>query len=260
MSKLEIALNEQAQLIGVVLAASDWPQQEQAQLTHAVHPLAKRTRQWVQPFAQHVAVQQLNRLLAAGIALDVVYASGFAGEWATQLETFAKETAVATAFWPQHESVWETAVSDLQAIINIDKLEDFLGRLLRETAVPALQMSPNLLYPALTTVLAKTEGQWYLLLPPPKAVGESPPWPYAEDPGWVVAQLCQGLLPSLIELPDEQPTWLHALTAVCLGELVDSFEAQAYVLRSRKQYKLPDLPAAVTQVEDYLSGKRAQLL
>ena len=260
MSEIMIGLAPQIRLIGLALAASSWPQREQATLTHAVHPHAKRTRQWLHSASTHVAVLQLDAQLEDGVSLSALYEKGLVDEvWRAQLAAFADETAVLTEFVPAHEAVWETAVAELREIIVIEKLTDFLRRLCCETAVPPLHIHPNLLYPALTPVLAKTESAWHLLLPPPKAVGESPPWPYAEDPGWVVAQLCAVLLPSLLSIPAEPDGWLHALTAVCLGELVDEFEAQAYTLRSKKQHKLPQLPQMVAQVEVYLAGESEAL-
>lgn len=253
MSEIHIGSSDQVRLVGVALAASNWPEQEQTGLRHAVHPHAKATRQWVQPFSQQEAIGQLNEMLASGRSLAEVYARGLREvDW---LVGFGQETAVAADFWPLHEEVWQTAVSELHHIIDTAKLASFLQRLVRHSQLPALQVHPNLLYPALTPVLAVTETSWHLLLPPPKAVGESPPWPYAEDPGWVVAQLCQALLPQMLGVGQDQTPLLHALTTVCLGELIDDFEAQAYLLRSKKQHKLPRLPQLVSQVEDYLAGK-----
>ncbi|MEM7117305.1 MAG: hypothetical protein AAF614_33030 [Chloroflexota bacterium] len=256
MSEIVIGLDPQIRLIGLALAASSWPQREQAVLTHAVHPHAKRARQWLQVAKANAAIVSLDEQLANGASLALLYEKGLVDEaWRGQLAGFAAETAVLTNFVPAHEAVWETAVAELRDIVVVDKLADFLHRLCRETAVPPIYIHPNLLYPALTPVLAKTETAWHLLVPPPKAVGESPPWPYAEDPGWVVAQLCAALLPGLLSIPAEPDGWLHALTAVCLGELVDDFEAQAYTLRSKKQHKLPHLPQMVAQVEAYLAGE-----
>ncbi len=55
---------------------------------------------------------------------------------------------------------------------------------------------PNLVFPALTPVVATAGDTLALLLPPPKAVGESPPWPFDEDPGWVVAIAAEQLHPT----------------------------------------------------------------
>ena len=120
---------------------------------------------------------------------------------------------------------------------------------------------PNLVYPALQTVLASNEKTLLLLLPPPKAVGESPPWPYDEDAPWVVATVCQQfgtrlMADQLADLDKSKRTlFLHAATTLCLEATFDEPEAYAYLLRMKKEYDLPTLPEVVEQLRLYLTGE-----
>lgn len=262
MSDLRVGLDERGRLVGAVLAASQWPLLEQAQQPHATHAFAKQVQRWGQPFAQHPAVRHINARLEAGATIETIFAWGLVDR---SLDEFAAETAV-SELWLSQEAGWKTAVVELQNLLNLPALAQFLTQLTRQPALPPVHISPNLLFPALSPVLAQAAGELHLLLPPPKAVGTSPPWPYREDPGWVLTQLAQALLPHLLAekltpLPPAQQTLLtHAATAVCLAAMLDLFESQAYVLRSKKLHNLPQLPQAVAQLERYLVGEDDLLL
>ncbi len=297
MSELRVGLDERGRLVGAALAASNWPLLEQAQQPHATHAFAKQARQWGQPFAHHPAVRHMNDQLAASggsqnrtrtnadergfladegaknqaksgtsasqnALLEAIYAWGM-GDGV--LDGFAAETAV-SELWQQQEAGWKTAVGELQNLLNLPALAHFLIQLTRQPVLPAIHISPNLLFPALSPVLAQAADGLHLLLPPPKAVGTSPPWPYREDPGWVVTQLAQALLPHLLAeksaslLPAHQTLLTHAAIATCLAATLDPFEAQSYLLRSKKFHNLPQLPQAMAQLEKYLAGEGDLLL
>lgn len=297
VSKLWVGLDERGRLVGAVLAASQWPQLEQAQQPHATHAFAKQARQWGQPFAQHPAVRHINAQLAASVGgrnrtltnadergflaqnqaksgksasqnsfsegvLETIFAWGLADG---VLDGFAAETAV-SELWLSQEVGWKTAVVELQNLLNLPALAQFLTQLIRQPAPPSVHISPNLLFPALSPLLAQAADGLHLLLPPPKAVGTSPPWPYREDPGWVLTQLAQALLPHLLAEtlaplpPASQTLLIHAATTACLTATLDPFEGRAYLLRSKKLHNLPQLPQAVAQVERYLAGEGDLLL
>jgi hypothetical protein len=200
-------------------------------------------------------VAHIDAQLAAGASPDAIFGWGLADG----LADFAGETAV-HALWQQQAAGWETAVAELRELVDLPALAHFLTQLTRQPTLPRLQISPNLLFPVLSPVLALADDGLHLLLPPPKAVGTSPPWPYREDPGWVMTQLAQRLLPHLLaevavgKTAVWQATLTHAAVAACLAATLDSFEAQSYLLRSKKQDNLPQLPQAVAQLERYLAG------
>lgn len=273
MSIFRITIDERLQLVTAVLAMSRWAEDEQNQLTHAVHPQAKQLRHFLRPFSSHPAVNGANEALLNGVALSDMFSAAlrctwpdFAPttelphvlqieEWVRTLADFGRDTAVFSQFWPQQTAVWNEAVDALQAIFSGDSLLTSLAALTERDLATAVTLMPNLIFPALSPVAATTDNALTLLLPPPKAVGESPPWPFDEDPGWVVATACQQFIPQLLgaelaQLEDaQQKAAVHTAVAHCLSQLLDDFEAQAYLLRAKKADSLPQLPAMFTRLQ-----------
>ena len=93
----------------------------------------------------------------------------------------------------------------------------------------------------LDPIIGKAADTTTILLPPPKAWGESPPWPYKEDPIWVVVGAAKGLIANAIApivadlTPEQQATIAQAGVALCLEQLFDDFERQAYIVRIKKE-------------------------
>lgn len=283
MASLSITIDERLRLVTAVLAASSWPAEEQAQLTHAVHPQAKQVRHFVQPFASHPAVIGANEALLNGVPLTDLFSAalrctwpGFAptaelpnvlkiNDWVQALADFARESSILTLFWAPQTAVWQEAQAALEAIFARGDLLVALGQL-GEVADTAVLLMPNLVFPALAPVVATANDTLALLLPPPKAVGESPPWPFDEDPGWVVATAAEQLAPHLLaadlaHLPAaQQATATHLAAAHCLATLLDDFEAQAYLLRAKKAHHLPQLPALFAQLQEEVVGGNGRSL
>lgn len=261
--RLEVALVEHARLMMAVLAASHWPEMEQAIETHAVHPHAKQTRQQVVAYASHPAVQWANEALAAGQTTETLFMVVLQPDLPAALSDF-QTAGHLPEFWADHADLWQTAQGDLTTIFQSSPLPEFLARLGGQPLSQPILVMANLVYPALTAVLAPTPDALILLLPPPKAVGESPPWPYSEDPGWVQAMACRRLLKhhlaDILAGLDEtrQALLLHAATALYLEQAVDEGEAMAYLVRSKKQHKLPTLPLVVEEMRKYLGGENGR--
>lgn len=283
MSILKVKIDDRVRLVTAVLAASDWPEEEQKQLTHAVHPHAKQTRQFVQKYKHHAAVRGVNQAMLNGVTLEELFSTAVRcawptfepseplphllkiERWARSLANFEHDTEIAETFWPKHEDSWQTAVAALTTIFKDSPVTNFLDKIVKEPVRQEIAIMPNLVYPALQPVLASSEETLFLLLPPPKAVGESPPWPYNEDPPWVVATVCQTLVTRLMadqlaELEREQRTlFRHAATTICLADAFDEFEAQAYQLRMKKEHNLPSLPQVTDKLQQYLTGRLSNL-
>ena len=280
---VQVVIDGRARLGMALLAASRWPELEQKQVTHAVHPHAKQTRQFVADAAAgQPAVVRLNQHLKIGWPVDVLFTAGLRcdwpalqpqeplpivfddEQWAMWLRQFSRSKDWPT-FWAQHAAAWQDAAADLSAIFQNSPLPAFLGQISGRPFTHTIAIVPNLVYPALTAVLAPTADTFYLLIPPPKAVGESPPWPYAEDPGWVHAQTIRRLLQHILadeldKLTDEQEALLlHAAAALYMEQAIDDGEALAYVVRSKKQHNLPRLPLVVEKLRDYLAAPDGRL-
>lgn len=272
MTSLKIQIDNRARLVTAVLAASDWPDIEQEQQPHAVHKHAKQTQQFVLPFKKHIAVTNINQAWLNGVELDDIFSAAVRSRWpdftpeeplphllqienwVRSLADFAAVSDIAASFWPEHEAAWQTAVTELKDIFPDDHLRQFLSQMRGQPINQDIVIMPNLVYPALSPVLAVTSTTLTLLLPPPKAVGESPPWPYSEGVGWVTAVTCQKLAAHLLtgKLADldqaQRDQLIHAVTTLCLEQTVDEFEGQAYLLRTKKEQNLPELPALVEKL------------
>ncbi|MCI0397787.1 MAG: hypothetical protein L0322_23020, partial [Chloroflexi bacterium] len=191
--------------------------------------------------------------------LPPVYANGqWPGDWPRELDDFYTDSAVAAFFWADHENVWQEAAGELRRIFRNNALASFLGRLRGEPLSHNVVVVPNLVYPALETLVAATQDNLYLILPPPRAVGESPPWPYREDAGWVLAESCRKLsdfllADTLVHLDAGRVALLrHAAVTLFLETAGGEEEALAYLVRSKKQHQLPQLPATVETLRHYL--------
>ncbi|GAB4152562.1 MAG: hypothetical protein Fur0021_17440 [Candidatus Promineifilaceae bacterium] len=278
MSELLVELDNRVRLVGAVLAGSHWPELEQAQTVHAVHPQAKLTRQFIAAHTHHAAIQAANAALQADTPVADLFTAALNSQWPTftptaplpdsfaaaawleALADFYVDTAIAAFFWAEQTAPWEEAQRDLRQILPRSLLPTFLARLNSQPLPYDICVIPNLTYPALQPVLGATPPALCFILPPPKAVGESYPWSYREDADWVLAetcyQLCAHILqPILVPLNEtEQATLLHAAVAVFLGEVLGSANSQAYIISSKRQFHLPQLPAAVAQLQSHLAS------
>ena len=67
--------------------------------------------------------------------------------------------------------------------------------------------------------------------------------------------VCEQIIPHLLatelaQLDDGQrPLAIHAAVAYCLAQTMDQFEAQAYLLRAKKEFDLPTLPTLATRLQ-----------
>ncbi|KAA3665380.1 MAG: hypothetical protein DWQ04_00900 [Chloroflexi bacterium] len=276
MTQIEVKIDDRLRLVTAVLAASEWPDLEQKERTHAVHPHAKFTRQAMRAFTGSDAVYRLNEALLNGVSLDDLFSAALrcswsdftlaeslprivqVENWVQNLAKFVTETKIVDTFWQEHQVVWDESVNELATIFKDSPLPDFLAQLLHQPVDKTIVVMPTLVYPALHPVLATSEKSLTLVLPPPIAVGESPPWPYGEDPGWVVARTSERLLFHLLAeklaplTQPEQETIVRAAITLCLEQSFDEFEAQAYLLRSKKAFKLPRLPKMVETLRELL--------
>ena len=260
MADIQIILDKKARTATAVLATSNWPAIEQEMKPHAVHPHTKQTRQFVASFAAHPAVTFVNEALAAGQSVAELLTTLIYGAQTELLTQFSEESKIEDVFWSGHEAVWQTAVSECEQIFQNCPLPTMLAQMGGKT-VP-IRVMPTLVYPMLKPAVMALEGETAVLLPPPKAWGESPPWPYKEDPIWVVVEaakaiLSDGLQPALIGYPDsEKQKLVQAGVALCLEKMFDEFERQAYVVRIKKEENIKALPQIAAKLQEWLTGAR----
>ena len=280
MSDQQIMVDNRARLVSAVLATGRWPTLEQARKPHAAHQHAKQTRVFTEPFAEHKAVVLADAFLADHEDPTPLFAAALACDWPTftvaeqlpaglnlepwpeALMDFYTDTAIAAFFWADHEDAWQQAETELRQIFQGRDLAAFAARLSSQPLSQPLQICPNLAFPALQTIAVANEGGNYLLLPPPQAWGESPPWPYAEGEDWVLAECCYCLSELLLPLPepDRQTDLAHAATVLFLEEALDEPSAQAYLVRTKIEMNRPELPAAVNKLRAWLADPAGAVL
>jgi hypothetical protein len=284
MSSLTVLTNPRARTLSAVLAATDWPEREQRPLPRGVHPQAAALKKHVADFKSHPAVAYVQAALNADADLRPLFARAVTdeAELAAHLNSFAVEAGL-EAYWAATDSAWAEAVSEVQVHVNgID-----FAAILKEAfeTIPAeLIILPNLAYPTTHSLGFGTTNRVYSLMPPRKAVGESPPWPFRDDRDYIlrlaVHDFTQCLLgdllaknPSLLpespvseQLPAdfraEHPTWprqaaelfAYGMMTIFLNRLDDG-AGDSFALFERRTRKLTVLPAAITAVSNYLDGR-----
>jgi len=275
-NRVTVTVDDRVRLVMGVMAASGWPDQEQAIQTHAVHQHSKQTRQFVSEFRKHLAVSKINEGLAAGVSpgdfftaalrcswpdlkpLEPLPSTFEDGNWIKSLADFYQESAIEN-FWLDHSPFWEEARDDLDEIFKDSVLIQFLTQLLDQPMNRSVVVMPSIVYPMLTPIMAETMDILFFILPPAKAWGESPPWPFDEDPGWVIAQTCWHLTAyfmagTLSKVEKKSGATLrHAAVTLCLEQEFDEAEAMAYLVRCKKEHGLPRLPLVVEELREYLA-------
>ncbi|MBI3240924.1 MAG: hypothetical protein HYZ49_01355 [Chloroflexi bacterium] len=284
MSSLTVLTDSRSRTLSAVLAATDWPEREQRPLPRGVHPQAAALRKHVADFKSHPAVAYVQAALNADPDPRLLFARAVndEAELAAHLNSFAAEAGL-EAYWAASDSAWAEAVAEVQARVNgIDFatiLDEAFG-----TASAELIILPNLAYPTTHSLGFGTPQRVYSLMPPRKAVGESPPWPFRDDRDYIlrlaIHDFTQCLLADMLEknpglLPEspiseqlpadlraEHPTWTRQITelfaygmmTIFLNRLDDG-AGDSFALFERRTRKLTVLPAAITAVAHYLDGR-----
>jgi hypothetical protein len=156
------------------------------------------------------------------------------------------------------------------------QLRNFLAPYIGESNRPLVFM-PNLLYPTDHDILFEHDRALVLIVPPRTAWGESPPWPYGDDPAHLIRAVLLGFGAQLVReyLSDHAPvvaaaatrplpvsdafasgyaSWEEqfialfcaAVVAIYLEDTLGAKEASGYLLMERRLRGLDVLPSAVS--------------
>ncbi len=275
-SKVIVQLDNRVRFVAAVLAVSQWPAMEQNEQPHAVHTQSKISRQFMSAFANDPVVETVNRTLTDGGSLSELFTAAVCCAWPSfavqeplpprfadqkfsqQLAACAKTAAPAEKLWPEHTAVWQEAADELTEIFKDSPLPSFLARLTGETLHKDIVIVPTLTYPMLNSVICETAQQLFVVLPPPKAWGESPPWPFRDGVEWALSESCRELLHHLMGDVDSDQLELlkHAAATLFLEESLTEVESMSYLVRAKRQYQLPQLPLFVEQLRDCLADEK----
>lgn len=251
-----VELDDEVRLATAVLAASQWPELEQQKKPHAVHAHSKQARLHFSPFAHLEAVRYVNTGLDGEKPLGELV--GRLLQQKDELKQFKTESN-SDSFWKAHEAVWTTAVSECAQIFANCPLPQLVNRM--DGRRRAVGLMPTLTFPMLNPIVIEQKDRDLILLPPPKAWGESPPWPYSEDPIWVVVEAAKAIVSHRLRSQEHnlgQKASLHLIhagVAQCLSQTFDAFEGKAYIVRAKKEYDIQMLPKTAERLALWLEGE-----
>lgn len=291
VSDVLVQIDDRARLLATALAATDFPEREQQRRPHGVHPHARAVRRAVASQAQHPAAQSLQKLIAHGASADALFRLVFSAEageelpFAGQISDF-RTASGGPALWASEEA-WDSSLADLQrafASVHLGRFfAPFLGSLNERFVV-----LPNLLYPSEDEIVLRERDDLILIVPPRVAWGESPPWPYGDDPAHVYRAAVAGFgsvlvraylaahpqaveaasrtsLPLPAALAEQHTGWAEQFALIFCASAVALFledtlgrrEAEAYLLLERRLRGLDVLPAAVGVLRRYRDEQAA---
>jgi hypothetical protein len=284
MTTLIVTTDSRARDLSALLAATDWPEREQKPLPRGVHPQAGALKRHVSAFRDHPAAAYVQGALDAADDLIPLFSRALSDEpkLAGRLNAFTSAAAL-EAYWAGHEAGWAQSVNEVQKHVGALDIAGFLAELF--DPLPAeLVILPNLVYPTTHSFGVSAGDRAYAIVPPRKAVGESPPWPFGDDRDYVarlaVHDFVQAGLNDLLGrrphlLPPEQhsgalpvefraehPAWqqqvvelfCHAAQAIFLNR-VDDGAGDAFTLYERRTRKLALLPGVVDEMSNYIAGR-----
>lgn len=288
---LSIVVNNAVRDLSAALGATSLPAVEQQREVHGLTPQAQAVLRYMETFRRHPAIQYLQGQISAGHPLSSLYSAALfnlsADPNAAALVghlTNIHTAASLNDLWRMQADAWQDAQTAVRQHL---KGVDLAGNMARFFGVNLkhYQVLPNLLFPSNQVVYFRAGPQAACILPPRKAVGESPPWPFSDDREYVLkvtafhyallafdAFLDQHpkLTPELQNrraaehLPDafraRYPTWREqlavllgmAITAQFLNE-VESGAGDAYLLFERRAHQLPYLNQMAQLIDAFLT-------
>ncbi len=296
-SDICVTLDDRVRLMSAALAATRYPEQAQARRPHGTHAHARATHRRMIDFADHDAIRSLQTLLDQGAPLEALFTLAFTlhlpdgrvekpprwmpPHWDEQLNRFYEDSGLAN-WWLADSVVWEKCLDDSQRVFEKVQLKAFLQPFLGEIE-ERLLFIPNISYPTDQELGLRIGGDLVCIVPPRLAWGDSPPWPFDEDPAHVyravlvqvghmlmvaylrrhaeqIAVISKTPLPVTDQFRTLYPTWVEQFAnlfvagavAIYLEDHVSSAEANAYVLMERKLHGLEVLPGVINVFRHYL--------
>lgn len=287
-SDIVVQLDDRVRLLSAALAVTSYPAQAQARRPHGTHAHARTTRKQLITLAEHDAVQAVQALLDEGASLEAMFGLALGNTaqpdgWDAKLHNFQRAGNLAA--WWQSEPGWDKAISDLQEILRDVQLVRFLQSYIGEIN-ERLVFIPNICYPTDRELALRVGDDLVLIVPPRLAWGDSPPWPYDEDPAHVyravlagygklliseylrdhadvVATAAEKPLPVSEQFKALHPAWedqfislfVAGMVAIYLEDHVSTAEANSFILMERKLHGLDVLPGVISIFRRYATER-----
>jgi hypothetical protein len=288
--------------MSAVLAATNWPEKAQERQPHGTHAHSRATRKFLDPVRNHPAVQGMQSLLDQGAPLEAMFTFVMQLSWpdlkiATlprwtppgwneQLRDFYAKSNLAT-WWKDEDHAWQSSINESRKMFKSVAFKPFLKPFLGDIAENFIFV-PNISHPTNQEVSIRLPGELLCITAPRLAWGDSPPWPFDEDPAHVyravisqfgkllmhaylranadkLTEVTQTALPVSDQFRAKYPTWQEqftnlftaAATAMYLEANVNKAEMSAYVLMERKVNGMGFLPGTISVWRRYLSEREA---
>jgi hypothetical protein len=293
-----VRLDDRIRLMSAVLAATDWPDKSQERKPHGTHAHSRATRKFLESVKTHEAVQNLQSVLNQGAPLEAIFSFAMQlswpdmtiaemprwapPKWNEQLRDFYEKSRL-TDWWRNEDNAWQSSLNESKKMFKDVVLKPFLKPFFGEIT-ESLLFIPNISYPTDQEVGLHLPGQLVAISAPRLAWGDSPPWPFDEDPAHVyraaiseygrlilqpflranaekVAPIAEVPLPVNDQFKARYPTWeeqfitlyVAAVTALYLESHINKAEANSFVLMARKTQGMLILPGMISVIRRYQS-------
>ncbi|MFO7324051.1 MAG: hypothetical protein DIU68_020160, partial [Chloroflexota bacterium] len=248
------------------------------------------------PYRQHSALRVLQALIDRGAPAEALFAlatrftwpgledralpSWVPPGWPDALRDLVR-TAALDSWLQSQDAAWQTSINAARRALEGVTFKPFLAPFLG--AIPEdLIFVPNIGQPSDQEVAVRAGRSLVSITPPRIAWGDNPPWPFDDDPAYViraalacyirlaltpflnthaerVAAASKTALPVSEDYARAYPTWqaqfanlfVSGLVALYLEEHVSEREANAFVLMETKVYGVALLPATVRVLRRY---------
>lgn len=298
MTDVLVKLDDRVRLLGALLALTRYPEHAQQMKAHGTHPHARSTRKYLHDYEQHAAVTGLQTILDQGAPLEALFTLMLALRWPdltldalprwvppgwdAALRDFYTTSGV-QHWWKLDAHAWDKSLHDVQDAMHTFAIKPLFSSFLGPIPETLLFM-PHIGYPTDQEVGLRLGSHLILIVPPRLAWGESPPWPYDEDPAHLYRAAINGygrllLLAYLRDHPEavseaaktalpvsepfarRYPTWAEQFTtlfiagasALYLEAHVSPAEAASYVLLERKTRHMDILPSVIHVLRRFLN-------
>jgi hypothetical protein len=293
---VSIKLDDRIRLMSAALAATDWPERSQERHPHGTHAHSRATRKYLDSFRSHEAVQNLQSLLDQGAPLEAMFTFVLTLKW-PELETAALprwvpprwnqqlcdfyQKADLGKWWKDEGSPWQNSLDEARRMFTDIAFKPFLKPFLGDVGEDLIFV-PNISFPTEREIGVRLGTELICIAPPRLAWGDSPPWPFDEDPAHiyraalsqygrmlminflrahadVIAPIAETPLPVSDQFRAQYPTWqeqfanlfVAAAVALFLEETLSKVEANAYVLMERKTKGMMILPGMISVLRRY---------
>jgi len=297
-----VRLDDRVRLMSAVLSATRFPEVSQQRKPHGTHAHARATRKQLSALRNHEAVTGMQNLLDQGAPLEAMFTLALLMRWPEltvekrprwvppnwdeKLRDFFTRADLAT-WWKEEDQAWQKSLNDTIKVFQNVRLKPFFKPYIGEVT-EKLVFIPNISYPTDQELGLRLGDTLVAIVPPRLAWGDSPPWPFDEDPAHVyraaitqfgrmlmlaflrahgdkIAEAALTPLPVGDQFQVMYPTWeeqfasvfVAAAVAIYLEDHVSKAEANAYVLMERKVRGMTVLPGAVNVLRRYLAEYEA---